>query len=168
MKMILKIIMISLALTVYFVFPQEKEKPEKAKEDKMDYKVKKSENEWKQELTEEQYRVLRQKGTEAPFTGEYNDFDEIGIYSCAACGAEVFRSDAKFTSSCGWPSFFEPVTSESLVEKTDLSHNMKRTEILCGTCGSHLGHVFEDGPKPTGLRYCINSAALNFKPDKER
>lgn len=127
--------------------------------------VNKSDAEWRRTLTPEQYRVLRQKGTERPFSGEYNAHHERGTYSCAGCGQQLFRSDAKFDSSCGWPSYFEPASTNSVREQEDTSHGMVRTEILCGRCGGHLGHVFDDGPPPTGRRYCINSAALEFVPD---
>ena len=129
-------------------------------------KVIKSEEEWKKELTDEEYRVLREKGTERPFSGKYDDFKDIGTFNCNACGNPVFYSSAKFESGCGWPSFFEPVSDESLVLSEDRSHGMVRTEVTCGRCGSHLGHVFDDGPPPTGKRYCINSVSLQFK-DKD-
>lgn len=126
-------------------------------------KINKTEEEWKKELTEEEYRVLREKGTERPFSGKYNDFKDAGIFYCNACGNPVFVSSAKFESGCGWPSFFEPYTDSSLVLTEDTSHGMVRTEVTCGVCGSHLGHVFDDGPPPTGKRYCINSVSLEFK-----
>ncbi|HLT24938.1 MAG TPA: peptide-methionine (R)-S-oxide reductase MsrB [Ignavibacteria bacterium] len=130
-------------------------------------KVIKSEEEWKKELTDEEYRVLREKGTERPFTGKYNDFKDEGLFTCNACNNPVFYSTAKFESGCGWPSFFEPVTEGSIVLSEDRSHGMVRTEVTCGKCGSHLGHVFDDGPPPTGKRYCINSVSLEFKPEEE-
>jgi peptide-methionine (R)-S-oxide reductase len=126
-------------------------------------KVVKTESEWRAQLDPEQYRVLRQKGTEAPFSGEYDHVFEPGSYHCAGCGAELFSSDAKYDSGCGWPAFSEPATREALEEETDTTYGMVRTEVMCAACGGHLGHVFPDGPHPTGLRYCINSAALKLE-----
>jgi len=122
------------------------------------------EEEWKEKLTEEQYRVLRLKGTERPFTGKYWNNKKKGIYYCAGCGTPIFDSTSKFESGCGWPSFSNPIKDSKIEEETDSSFNMRRTEVLCKSCGGHLGHVFEDGPKPTGMRYCINSISLDFKP----
>lgn len=130
----------------------------------MKRKVERSEEEWRKELGAEEYRVLRKKGTEAPFTGRYHSTKDAGVYVCAGCGKELFVSDDKFDAGCGWPSFTRPV--EQVEEHKDLSHGMVRTEVLCPDCGGHLGHVFNDGPKPTGQRYCINSASLKFKPRK--
>jgi peptide-methionine (R)-S-oxide reductase len=126
-------------------------------------KVVKTESEWRAQLGPEQYRILREKGTEAPFSGEYDHVFEPGTYHCAGCGAELFASEAKFDSGCGWPAFYEPAAGGALEEETDTSYGMVRTEVMCASCGGHLGHVFPDGPHPTGLRYCINSGALKLE-----
>ena len=128
--------------------------------------VNRSEEEWKRVLTPVQFSVLRLKGTERPFSGEYDEFFEEGDYYCAACGALLFHSSAKYNSGCGWPAFFEPADSSNFLFKRDLSHGMVRTEVMCARCGGHLGHVFDDGPEPTGVRYCINSVSMTFKPSK--
>ena len=126
-------------------------------------KVVKTDAEWRAQLDPEQYHVLRQKGTERPFSGEYDHVFEPGTYHCAGCGAELFASDAKYDSGCGWPAFYEPASELALDEETDTTYGMVRTEVMCASCGGHLGHVFPDGPEPTGLRYCINSAALKLE-----
>jgi len=129
-------------------------------------KSKLSKDEWKKKLTKEQYKVLREKGTEPAFTGKYWNHHEKGIYKCAACGAPLFSSDKKFDSGTGWPSFDQPIDNTNVEERVDTSHGMIRTEVIRQNCKSHLGHVFRDGPKPTGLRYCINSISLDFKSKK--
>lgn len=135
---------------------------EKNQKKQADFNVQKSEEEWKKQLSPEQYNVLRQAATERPFTGKYNLHFEEGIYSCGACGEPLFSSDSKFDGHCGWPSFDKEIKEGKILEKVDTSHGMIRTEILCANCGSHLGHVFDDGPTETGLRYCVNSLSLEF------
>lgn len=130
------------------------------------FPIQKDDRTWKKELNDEQFRVLRNKGTEVAFTGKYYKHDKDGVYRCAGCGAELFRSDEKYHSGSGWPSFYAPAGEANIVIRKDYSHGMVREEVLCAQCGGHLGHVFEDGPQPTGLRFCINSVSLEFDKQK--
>ncbi|MFL5753953.1 MAG: peptide-methionine (R)-S-oxide reductase MsrB [Bacteroidia bacterium] len=139
--------------------------PQKA--DPMSDKINKTEEEWKKTLSPEQYNILREKGTEAPYSGKYNMHFEKGKYVCAACGYELFESGNKFESHCGWPSFDDEIAGGRITKKTDYTHGMVRTEIMCGKCGGHLGHIFDDGPTSTGKRYCVNSLSIDFKEEKK-
>jgi peptide-methionine (R)-S-oxide reductase len=130
----------------------------------MTEKLQKTDEEWRRELTPEQYRILREKGTERAFTGAYWDAKQSGVYSCAACGMELFSSDTKYESGSGWPSFYAPVSEDRVETEEDRTLGMRRTEVMCARCESHLGHVFPDGPRPTGMRFCINSASLRLEP----
>jgi peptide-methionine (R)-S-oxide reductase len=141
-------------------------KPEPKKSNRS-YPVTKSDAEWKKQLTAEQFHILREKGTERAFTGKYWKEKRDGTYKCAGCGQPLFSSEHKFESGSGWPSYFQPIDDKAVVTESDVTFGMVRTEILCSRCGGHLGHVFEDGPKPTGLRYCVNSASLDLEPKKE-
>lgn len=139
-----------------------KEKPAAKKEKKVIEKVVKTDEEWQQILSPLQFNILRKKGTERAFTGEYWNNHEDGVYVCAACGLELFAAKHKFDSGTGWPSYWQPIAKENVATETDNSHGMQRVEVLCARCGGHLGHIFDDGPRPTGLRYCINSVSLKF------
>jgi methionine-R-sulfoxide reductase len=163
-----KIVILSACLALYACnnFGQS---PETKKEKTMNKPtVVKTEAEWKKQLTEEQFYILRQKGTERAFTGKYYKTNDKGVYSCAACGNELFTSDMKFDSECGWPSFDREILGDKIITQVDASHGMIRTEIMCAKCGGHLGHLFDDGPTDTGKRYCVNSASLNFVTEKKK
>ena len=166
-----KIAVLSICLALYACnnFGQGTETKTTKKDQTMDKTqvITKSEEEWKKQLTEEQYYILREKGTERPFTGKYYKTDDKGVYSCAACGNELFTSDMKFDSECGWPSFDQEILGGKINTHVDRSHGMIRTEITCAKCGGHLGHLFDDGPTDTGKRYCVNSVSLNFVKAKK-
>lgn len=166
-----KILLIAFALSLYSCnnYGQGTEAKTTTKEKTMDktQTINMSEEQWKKELTEEQFYILRQKGTERPFTGKYYKTSDRGVYSCAACGNELFTSDMKFDSECGWPSFDREILGDKIKTQVDRSHGMIRTEIMCAKCGGHLGHLFDDGPTDTGKRYCVNSVSLNFVKSKD-
>lgn len=145
---------------------QQNQTANQPKGNEMSSKVQKTEKEWKEILTPEQYKVLREKGTERPFTGEYWNTKDDGVYKCVACGAELFSSDTKFDSDCGWPSFYDAMHNKNVITKDDFSFGMHRVEVMCASCGGHLGHIFDDGPKPTGQRYCINSISIKLEKKK--
>lgn len=154
-------------LSLYSCGYAQKQNEKAMAEQKEKFPLEKTEEQWKKELTDEEYYVLREKGTERAFTGKYWDVKEDGTYVCAACNNPLFKSNTKFESGTGWPSFYEPISEGSVIEIEDRSHGMVRTEVVCGNCGGHLGHVFTDGPKPTGMRYCINSVSLDLEKDKK-
>lgn len=154
---------LALAATTFTQACGQTPKPSKPTHQAPTYTVMKSDDEWKKQLTPEQFNVLRKQGTERAFSGKYVDNHEHGMYLCAACGQELFSSDTKFDSGTGWPSFYQPIEKTAVAEHTDGAFGMTRTEVVCSRCGGHLGHVFDDGPKPTGMRYCMNSVSLDFK-----
>ena len=135
---------------------------------KVKVKIVKTEEEWRKILTPKEYKVLREKATDMPFTGEYVHKTDSGVYACRACGAALYSSTTKYDSHCGWPSFYDAIDSGAIIETADNSHGMHRTELTCAKCGSHLGHIFEDGPQPTGMRHCINSTSLTFRPAEDK
>ncbi len=166
----MKIKYISFVVAALFflnVGAQQNKKADQSKGKEMQSKTSKTEKEWKETLTPQQYHVLREKGTESPFTGEYWNTKDEGVYKCAACGAELFSSDTKFDSDCGWPSFYDVINNKKIITKNDYSFGMHRVEVMCAACGGHLGHIFDDGPNPTGQRYCINSISLKLEKKKK-
>jgi peptide-methionine (R)-S-oxide reductase len=165
--MSIKNLMVVIAIASVSCSSRGQEEGKTANKDSTMYKMEKSENEWKKELSQEEYKILRQCGTEAPGTGKYYNFFEKGTYLCAGCGFELFDSKTKYSSGSGWPSFYDIISDSRIVLIEDTSHGMVRTEVRCANCGGHLGHVFPDGPEPTKLRYCINSIALKFEAKKE-
>lgn len=162
-----KLVLFGLMLAIASCTAQDKGIVSK-KENKMNFEIYKSENDWKKSLTPEAYSVLRDKSTERPFSGKFNLYFEDGNYTCMACGNVLFKSDDKFKSECGWPSFSDVADKSAIKEVPDTTHGMIRTEVVCAKCGGHLGHIFNDGPTPNGLRYCINSVSLDFKKDEEK
>lgn len=161
------IVLVVVSLNITIACSQNSDgKLESNKNNSKNFAIMKTEGEWKKQLTSEQYEVIRKQGTERAFSGKYNNFKKKGTYHCAACGNPVFSSETKFDSGTGWPSFYAPISEENVGTEVDRKFGMTRTEVHCNTCGGHLGHVFDDGPKPTGLRYCLNSVSLDFKDNK--
>ena len=166
MNAIIKLFAIAVIFTISSCNAQTKN-PENMNNDKnINEKVTKTEEEWRKELSPEQYRILREKGTEAPYSGKYNKHKAKGTYVCAACKNVLFKSDTKFDSGCGWPAFYAAAAKDNIITKKDVSFGMERIEIMCAKCGGHLGHIFDDGPEPTGLRYCVNSVSIEFIEEK--
>jgi peptide-methionine (R)-S-oxide reductase len=161
-----KVAGVSFVLLLMFSSCSKSQETQKTIVKKMEPKIEKTDEEWKAQLTPEEYHVLREKGTEIAFTGDLWDNHEKGTYTCAACGGKLFSSKTKFESGSGWPSFFEPINQENVLIESDTTFGILRQEVVCSKCGSHLGHVFDDGPEPTGLRYCINSVSMDFVKEK--